>query len=95
MLHAIARGGGVKGRLVRVPAWVFRGAGGACSALRLLGLRRLPFSRDKAEEILARHWTLQTGPSHDALGIDGETPFPDGVAATWEWYREAGWLPRL
>jgi hypothetical protein len=59
--------------------------------LRLLGMR-LPLSLDKAREILARHWTLQTVGTHDALGIQGETPFVDGVKATWQWYRAMGWL---
>ena len=92
MLRLIADGGGVKARLLRIPPLVFRTAGASASLLRLLGMR-LPLSLDKSKEILARHWTQQTAESHEALGIQGETPFADGVGATWAWYRAMGWLP--
>ncbi len=92
MLRIIAKAGRVRARLRRIPPVVFRAAGAGASLLRLLGMR-LPLSLDKSKEILARHWTMQTAASHDALGIEGETPFADGARATWDWYREMGWLP--
>ncbi len=92
MLREIAEAGGVTARLVHIPPWVLRAAGNGASALRVLGIRRLPLSRDKAEEILARHWVLETKTSIGQLGLDIPRPFDEGARMTWQWYRNAGWL---
>ncbi len=92
MLREIAESGGLSARLVRIPPWVIRAAGTGASALRGLGMRRLPLSRDKADEILARHWVLETRTSIDQLGLDAPISFDEGARMTWQWYRNAGWL---
>jgi nucleoside-diphosphate-sugar epimerase len=92
MLREIAEAGGVTARLVHFPPWVLRVAGNGASALRALGIRRLPLSRDKVEEILARHWVLETRTSIDQLGLQEPLPFGVGARMTWQWYRNAGWL---
>jgi len=93
MLREIAEAGGLRARLVHIPPWVIRAAGAGATALKVLGLQRLPLSRDKAEEILACHWVLETRTSIDQLGLEVPTPFDRGARMTWEWYREIGWLP--
>ncbi len=92
MLREIAEAGGVRARLLRIPPWVIRAAGAGASALRGMGMQRLPLSRDKADEILARHWVLETQTSIDQLGLDAPRPFDEGARITWQWYREIGWL---
>lgn len=92
MLREIAEAGDVHARLVHLPPWVFRAAGAGASALRMLGMRRVPLSRDKADEILAKHWVLETRTSLDQLGLEEPMPFDEGARMTWQWYREAGWL---
>ncbi len=92
MLRRIAAAGDLRPRLLRISPWVFRVAGAGASGLRVLGFRRIPLSRDKAEEILARHWVLETRPSLERLGLDDLVPFDEGARMTWEWYRAAGWL---
>ncbi|MCD4749565.1 MAG: NAD-dependent epimerase/dehydratase family protein [Thermoanaerobaculales bacterium] len=92
MVQTIADEGGVSARVVRIPPWLLRAAGSGASVLRYLGLHRIPLSRDKAEEILARHWVLNTSDSLDSLGLDEVTLFREGVKSAWDWYRRAGWL---
>ena len=92
MLRGIAEAGGVSARLVHIPPWVLRAAGNGASALRVLGIRRLPLSRDKVEEILARHWVLETKTSLKLLGLQEPLPFDVGARMTWKWYRNVGWL---
>ncbi len=92
MLRAIAEAGGVRARTVHIPSWVFKAAGTGASALRMMGMRRIPLSRDKADEILARHWVLETRTSIDQLSLDAPIPFDEGARMTWQWYRNAGWL---
>lgn len=94
MLRTIAAAGGVPPRLVHFPPWVLKAAGAGGSALRAMGMKQLPLSRDKAGEILAKHWVLETQPSIERLGLPVPTAFDEGAGMTWEWYRKAGWLPR-
>ncbi len=92
MLQAIAAAGDLKVRMIRIPPWVLRAAGAGASGLRLAGLRRIPLSRDKAEEILAKHWVLETRSSIEQLGLGSPVAFDDGARMTWSWYRNAGWI---
>jgi hypothetical protein len=71
---------------------VVTGAGVAGSALQRLGWRRMPLTRDKAAELLARHWSSRTMSSLEALGVGAGTAFANGAATTWRWYRMKGWL---
>lgn len=93
LLRSIANAGEVRARLIHIPPWVLRAAGSGASGLRLLGMRQIPLSRDKAKEILARHWVLETRTSMDRLGLHDPMPFDLGARMTWDWYRSAGWLP--
>jgi nucleoside-diphosphate-sugar epimerase len=92
LLETLAAAGGCSVRVVSVPATVVALAGGAGSALQRLGFRRVALTRDKARELVARHWTADTTGSLEALGVNDVTPFDDGAAATWRWYRARGWV---
>ncbi len=92
MLREIAESGDLRARLVRIPPWILKTAGAGASGLRMMGLRRIPLSRDKVGEILAKHWVLETRTSIDQLGLDFPIPFDEGARMTWQWYRNAGWL---
>ncbi|MEN8163969.1 MAG: NAD-dependent epimerase/dehydratase family protein [Acidobacteriota bacterium] len=92
MLREIADSGDVRARMVRIPPWILKTAGAGASGLRMLGLRRIPLSRDKAGEILAKHWVLETKTSIERLGLPDPVAFDQGARMTWQWYRNAGWL---
>ena len=92
MVRLLAEAGGVRARVLPVPPAVLTAAGLAGSGLHLLGLHRVAMTRDKARELLARHWTLRTRDSLEALGLREVTGFYDGARVTWGWYRREGWL---
>jgi nucleoside-diphosphate-sugar epimerase len=95
-LRALARLiGGAAGRRVRivsVPAWALAAAGVAGSLLQRMGFRGVALTRDKAREMTARHWTCRTVDSLAVLGVGSTTSFPEGAAATWDWYRRRAWV---
>ncbi len=93
MLREIATAGDVKARLVRIPPWALKAAGAGASVLRMAGMHQIPLSRDKVDEILARHWVLETRTSRERLELPDPLPFDAGARMTWLWYRNAGWLP--
>ncbi len=92
MVRLLAEAGGVRARVLPLPPAVLTVAGLAGSGLHLVGFGRVPMTRDKARELTARHWTLRTRDSLEALGLSQWTEFFDGARLTWEWYREVGWL---
>lgn len=94
LIRAIAAAGGVSARVLPLPPGVLRVAGLAGDALQRLGFRKVALTSDKATELLARHWSSRTAASLEALGLGGFVPFDVGAAATWDWYRRHGWVPR-
>lgn len=94
LVAAIAAAGGLRARLLPLPAWVLKVAGRAGDVLQGLGFRRIAMTSDKAGELLARHWSARTAESIEVLGLAGYVPFDLGAASTWEWYRRRGWVPR-
>jgi nucleoside-diphosphate-sugar epimerase len=94
LIAALAEAGGVRARVVEVPAAVVRAGGRIGDLLQRLGARGVALTSDKARELLARHWTARTEESMRRLGAGGSVPFRIAAAATWEWYRAHGWLRR-
>lgn len=95
LLAALAEAGGLpRPRIVPLPTTLVRAAGLAGDALQRLGWRGVAMTSDKAQELLARHWTADTAPTFARLGLAGYVPFSDGARATWEWYRQHGWVAR-
>jgi nucleoside-diphosphate-sugar epimerase len=93
LLQTLVEAGGLRARLCPLPGWVFRAAGRLGDALHSLGFRQMAMTSDKARELLACHWTAQTQTSLQALGLPPPLPFAQGAKLTWDWYRQAGWLP--
>jgi nucleoside-diphosphate-sugar epimerase len=92
LLRSVAESGGVRARVVYVPRGVMKAAGFLGSGLHKIGFARVPITRDKMGEILARHWTAFTADSLAALGCTNATPFFEGARLTWDWYRAHGWV---
>ncbi|HSL16425.1 MAG TPA: NAD(P)-dependent oxidoreductase [Methylomirabilota bacterium] len=92
LLTELAAAGGCRVRVVAVPPPVIVAAGAVGSGLQRLGWRRFPLTRDKARELVARHWSARTASSLAALGVGPGNPFPAAAAATWRWYRNRGWV---
>ncbi len=92
LIADLCAAGGVDCRILAIPPFVVTGAGGIGSALHRVGWHRLPLTRDKARELLARHWTARTADSRLELGIDRLTGFAEGASRSWVWYRDQGWL---
>ena len=94
LVATLCGSGRVKARLVRLPEAVVRGVGLLGSAMQRFGLRAVPLNRDKARELVARHWTAATTESMTELDLLPATGFADGTAISWSWYRDRGWLRR-
>ncbi len=90
--QTLLRSGGVSARQISVPAW----AGyliGAFSELagRIRG-RATIMNRQKVREAVERSWTCDLERSRVDLGFQARIPLEQGLAQTWSWYRENGWL---
>lgn len=94
LIESLCSVGGVRARIVHLPPALISGAGAMGSALQRLGWRRLALTLDKSREVLARHWTARTVESLRSLGMGETTLWEEGVARTWSWYRDRGWLKR-
>lgn len=93
LLDELCAAGGVRARRLSVPETVVAVAGGASELLRRMGVAGAALTRDKARELVARHWVARTRDSLQALvGDDRARPFRDGAEETWRWYRGEGWL---
>jgi len=82
-------------RLVGVPGPIVRMIGYAETALEAVTRRSWPFNADKAKEILAGDWLCDAAPLARALDLPAGAPIEQGLRAAWDWYRQAGWLPRM
>jgi nucleoside-diphosphate-sugar epimerase len=82
-----------RARLIRVPNAVVRALGAVESVVERLTGRSQPFNSDKAREILAGDWVCDGSTTSRILGLPEPVPLDEGLRATWEWYRRAGWLP--
>jgi nucleoside-diphosphate-sugar epimerase len=85
--------GGVSVKVIHVAPFLVRAAGAIGNLLQRFGVSDVAMTSDKAQELLACHWTARTEESRELLGLEGWVPFRTGAAATWQWYRDRGWLP--
>ncbi len=92
LVHALAASGGVRVRVVGVPAGMVRLLGFGGDVLQRIGMRRIALTSDKARELVARHWSSQTAQSLAALDLKGYVGLAAGAAETWAWYRRHGWV---
>ncbi len=80
-------------RHIPVPDAVVRVAGFLEAIREAVTGKSRPFNMDKAREILAGDWLCDPRPMERDLEMGRPTPLEEGLAKTWNWYREAGWLP--
>jgi nucleoside-diphosphate-sugar epimerase len=92
LVKTLAKAGRVSAQALPVPTAAVRTVGLSGGVLGRLGVRRIAMTPDKAREMVARHWTADTGGSLAALGIAPVTRFADGAHETWAWYRKQRWL---
>jgi nucleoside-diphosphate-sugar epimerase len=90
--QALLRTGGVEARIVRVPVWMGYAVGAVSEMAGLLRGRASIMSRQKVREAVQRYWTCDLGRSRSELGFSARVPLEQGLAATWAWYREHGWI---
>jgi nucleoside-diphosphate-sugar epimerase len=88
----VATATGAKPRMVSVPDLAVRLLGVGETAVEVLTRRSRPFNADKARELLAGDWLCDGGPMRKALELPEPARLADGLLATAEWYRRAGWL---
>lgn len=92
LVRAIARAMGRSVRVIGLPEGVARGmlaiTGGAA---RLLG-RTTILNADKANEFFQPAWTGDSGPFTRDTGWHAAHDLSAGLAKTYLWYRDAGWL---
>jgi len=58
---------------------------------RLRGSQSI-LSREKVREAQCRSWVVNTGRAERELEFQTRTPLEDGVARTFAWYKDAGWV---
>lgn len=92
MVLELAQAGGLAPRVVGVPGVVVEALGLVGSLVQVAGWSRMPLTRDKARELIARHWSLETRSSLEALELEHATALQEGAIETWKWYRTEGWL---
>lgn len=92
LVRTLAKAGRVRAQALPIPSAAVRVAGLGGGVVGRLGVRRIAMTPDKARELVARHWTADTGSSLAALGLVPVVRFADGARETWSWYRKQKWL---
>ena len=84
--------GGVAAKIVKVPVWAGYLIGLAAEAAGLLTGRATIINRQKVREAAQQYWTCDLDTIRADLGFHAAMPLEHGLAATWKWYRENGWI---
>ena len=92
VFSAMAAALGTRVRLVRIPAAVLRTAAMISEAGGALVGRAVPFSRDKAKEMIASGWVCDVSDSAWMLPPKCVTAIETGMAQTVKWYKDQRWL---
>ena len=78
-------------RLLPIPNLVLRAAGALETVRETFTRRSRPFNADKAGEILAGDWLCESVMARE-IDLPAPIPLEDGLARTWHWYGDRGWL---
>jgi nucleoside-diphosphate-sugar epimerase len=76
---------------LRVPGPILGLAGIVSDGIARLRGKASVFTKDKAKEILAKHWLFDTSKIEQEMGFCA-TDFRTGAGETIAWYKERGWL---
>lgn len=90
--RALQESGGVTARIIKVPVWAGYLIGLASEAAGLLTGRATIINRQKVREAAQHYWTCDLDTIRTDLGFRAVTPLEQGLAETWKWYRENGWI---
>ncbi len=90
--QALQESGGVTARIIKVPVWAGYLIGLASEAAGLLTGRATIINRQKVREAAQHYWTCDLDTIRTDLGFRAAMPLEQGLAATWKWYRENGWI---
>lgn len=92
LVRAVGRAMGRTVHTVGVPEWAGRGILHLTGAAASLAGRATILNADKANEFFQAGWTGDPAPFTAATGWHAAHDITTGLAATYDWYRAAGWL---
>jgi nucleoside-diphosphate-sugar epimerase len=84
--------GGVHARTITVPFSLAYVIGLASEVISLFSTKTAVLSRQKIKEAAQKYWLCDHRAIRDDLGFQPQFPLARGLAITWQWYRENGWL---
>jgi nucleoside-diphosphate-sugar epimerase len=90
--QALQESGGVTAKVIKVPVWAGYLIGLAAEAAGLLSGKATIINRQKVREAAQQYWTCDLDKIRADLGFRARMPLEQGLAATWNWYRENGWI---
>jgi len=90
--QALQESGGVTAKVIKVPVWAGYLIGLAAEAAGLLSGKATIINRQKVREAAQQYWTCDLDKIRGDLGFRARMPLEQGLAATWNWYRENGWI---
>lgn len=77
---------------VAIPRWALMGVALGAEAFAAMARQAPLLSREKLREISAGDWVCSSLKIRERLGWSPRIPLREGIRATADWYREAGWL---
>lgn len=83
---------GVTAKVIKVPVWAGYLIGLAAEAAGFLSGKATILNRQKVREAAQQYWTCDLDKIRADIGFHAAMPLEQGLAATWKWYRENGWL---
>ena len=92
LARSAARIMGVKLRVVRIPAALALEVGTCAEYWAQLTGKPGIVTREKMTEAVCEAWICDTERARAELGFEAATDLEHGLAATLQWYKEAGWL---
>ena len=92
LVRAIGHAMGRTVRTIGVPEWAGRGILHLTGSAAALAGRATILNADKANEFFQAGWTGDPAPFTAATGWRAAHDITTGLAATYDWYRAAGWL---
>lgn len=84
--------GGVSARRIAIPAWAGYLFAFVQEMKGMLAGRPPITNRQKVREALQRYWVCDLSKTENDLGFRAAYPLSRGLAVTWQWYREKGWI---
>jgi nucleoside-diphosphate-sugar epimerase len=77
---------------IAIPRWALMGVALGAETVAAIARQAPLLSREKLREISAGDWVCSSRKIRERLGWSPRIPLREGIRATADWYREAGWL---